>query len=65
MMILAFFLKTAIQQDFSYKGKEETLSVHGEYKIEVWGAQGGGGYEDVDRKSEGGKGAYAWGQCQI
>lgn len=45
--------------DFSFVGdiQEYTILKNGTYKIEVWGAQGGG--------TNGGKGAYAYGEVEL
>ena len=65
-MIFALFIIKGIQyKEFTYKGSEETYTVHGTYKFELWGAQGGGGYDDSDLSSEGGKGAYVYGEASF
>ncbi len=50
--------------DFDYTGKEETISLpKGNYKLEVWGAQGGVTYEEI--KNKGGLGGYSAGTYNI
>ena len=52
----------AVIKDFNYKGTDETFKVHGRYKFELYGTQGGGGCDNADIKSSGGKGAYVYGE---
>ena len=48
-------------KEYTYKGHEETFEVHGKYKFELYGAQGGGGFLNGVPSSLGGEGAYAYG----
>ena len=53
---------TTGSQDFTYTGSEQTITLTpGNYKLEVWGAQGGGDYSG----NYGGKGAYATGNYNV
>ncbi len=50
--------------DFDYTGKEEAISLpKGNYKLEVWGAQGGA--ESEEAKNIGGLGGYSVGEYTI
>ena len=53
--------------DFEYTGKEEAISLpKGNYKLEVWGAQGGVGGSAVEEKEKhGGLGGYSVGTYSI
>ena len=65
-MIFALFIIKGIQyKEFNYKGSYEKYPVHGTYTFELWGAQGGGGYHDGYKESQGGKGAYVYGEASF
>ena len=48
---------------FDYTGTEQifTVEARGKYKLEVWGAQGGGSYQYASKNCIGGYGAYSTG----
>ena len=56
---------SADTKDFNYKGSDDIFQVHGKYKFELWGAQGGGGYYNADKLSNGGQGAYVYGEANF
>ena len=53
------------KKDFNYTGNEQTITlVPGNYRLEVWGAQGGYGYSN-NSSYQPGNGGYAKGDLQI
>ncbi|MBQ1926207.1 MAG: hypothetical protein II180_08830, partial [Proteobacteria bacterium] len=53
-------------QNFTYTGKvQSTMLPAGSYKLEVWGAQGGGSYGNGTWKAGTGKGGYAVGTLTL
>ncbi|MDC0108001.1 glycine-rich protein, partial [Flavobacteriaceae bacterium] len=57
------FQSNAFGQDYSYTGSEQSVTLQpGTYKLESWGAQGGGG---VNYFGAGGKGGYSSGNIQL
>ena len=65
-MIISLLICHGMQSTvFNYRGSNENYTVHGIYKFELWGAQGGGGYDNGDLLSKSGKGAYVYAEASF
>lgn len=52
--------------NFDYTGSQQTVTLQpGRYKLEVWGAEGGGDTGAVDKIAPGGKGGYSKGEITL
>ena len=59
-------LKVPAVQNFDYTGTASTITLPtGRYKLEVWGAQGGGSEDGNDSSGYGGRGGYAVGTLNL
>ena len=64
-MIFNFFLHKSYSLSLTYTGRDQQLSnIQGTYEFELWGSQGGGGFDD-GMQGFGGKGAYVYGKIHF